>query len=182
MLDKKLQSLTVPFITGLAGVMLGASLVSRTDDTITAKTLRIVDEDGNERVLADASGILVSGAEKGDAVQIKAGDRAQMVFRRDGATFLAMGELKEAAGDAGKLDGILSYSEGGLRIGLASTAKGSFIMLDTMETPGSIEDMLNRKNKDTNFVSLSADENGPHIGIGDSSGKTKGFELDGLAD
>lgn len=178
MLDRKLQSLTLPFFTGLAGVVLGAALVSRTEDTVTAKTLRIVDEDGNERILADSNGITVNGVEKGDAVQVKAGGKAQIVFQRDSETFISLGEVKGAASGQGSLDGLIAYDSGAPRFSLTATRNGGFLVLDTVKTARTIEELFDRQSTQSTYISLTAIADSPILSLGDSTGKTKDISLE----
>lgn len=178
MLDRKLQAVAVPFFTGLTGVVVGATLISHLDDNITAKSIRIVDEDGNERVLADENGIVLSGEAKGDSLQLKAGGKPQVVFLRDGSNFLTVGELKDAAGGDGKIDGLVSYIQGAPRFVLAATTEGGYFLLDTVKTSTDISDFLDKRSRDSTYVSMSAVGESPQVSIGDSNGKSKTFVLD----
>ena len=177
MLDRRLQAVGLPFFTGLAGVAVGAAMFSRADDNITARTIRIVDENGSERMLADENGIVLSGEGSGSSVQIKAGGRPQIVFLRDGSNFLTLGELKEVSSGKGTLDGLAAYREGAIRILLVATKAGGFFTLDTVEEADNIEDFLDRKSSTSTFASISAEGESPEVAIGNSNGKSKSLNL-----
>lgn len=178
MLDRRLQAVGFPFFTGLVGVAVGAAMVSRIDDTVTAKTIRIVDEDGNARLVADENGLVLSGEDGESSVLLKAGDRPQILFLRDGSNFLTLGEVKALSSGKGTLDGMASYHEGALRILLTSTHAGGFFALETDEGADNIEDFLDQRSRTSTYASITASGESPQMSIGNSTGKTKSFDLE----
>lgn len=76
---------------------LGAGLVKLTDrllpdETVTAKRVVVTNDEGKTMIQLDAAGVQVLGDTDGSNTLIKAGDKPQINFTREGTTVMNVGE------------------------------------------------------------------------------------------
>jgi hypothetical protein len=105
-----LGQLATNFSVGILGVLVGAGITGHTvEDTVTAKTIRVVDDNDNAVIQMTSAGIVLNGDAKGNATRITAGELPQVAFVRDGYDTVMVGLL-----DAEK-NGLTVYHHGARR-------------------------------------------------------------------
>lgn len=125
--------------------VLGAGFVKvidrfESDDTVTAKQIRVTNDDGNTVILLDGSGVQVLAEDEDSYTRIKANDKAQIDIVRDGKTVVALGQ--SALGS----DGLALYHGGKLAAAMSVNDSRSVLGLLTPSSDssgaGSFEELM----------------------------------------
>jgi hypothetical protein len=125
--------------------VLGAGFVKvldrfESDDTVTAKQIRVTNDDGKTIIQMDGSGLQVMAEDEDSYTRIKGMDKAQIDIVRDGKTVVALGQ--SALGS----DGLALYHGGKLAAAMSVNDSRSVLGLLTPSSDssgaGSIEDHM----------------------------------------
>ncbi|MEA2554465.1 MAG: hypothetical protein QOJ65_2641 [Fimbriimonadaceae bacterium] len=159
-----LGTFAAAFLGMVAGINIGST---RSDDIVKAKSVVIVDSDGQSFIEMDAQGITLKGKEDGDSIILAAGSTPEMSFAHKGRDAMQMG-----VSDTGRV-GLNLLHDGVLYCQLAAKGQQSLLVMgsQTGETDGD--------QSSSPRISLYSSPNRTAMEISDGTGKKKTFTPDG---